>query len=380
MVAGILEGIQGASAPLGVRCRGEFDLGKNAYVAKQRPARRHHLVSRFYLRYFADDNEQVTTVMLPGDRVFTQAARRASVTNDFYTAIGHDGLETDAAEGAFSEIEGPASEAWRQIAYGEWPLPPTEREVVASWIALQLIRGSGTRRMMSDIGSDLISLTTMVGGTARVREALKDAGRAYDEESVVREWISLFQNPLRVEVNANHHLAHIAEILPRVAESLLDRWWVLTSFKRKGLATCDHPVHIVPNKRDLALRSGTGIETADQIHIPMTRRLSLVMARRDSLPGEIASQIEDVLQPGVAKVALFSNSCTVNNARRVLVHHPNDNPLVGLELPQPRSREVGDAGEDPWRFMPTADRQILIDAGLAPPQIFAGPPSDTLGP
>ena len=56
-------------------------------MTQQRPARRHHLVSRFYLRYFADDDEQVT-VMLPGDRVFTQTARRASVENDFYTAIG----------------------------------------------------------------------------------------------------------------------------------------------------------------------------------------------------------------------------------------------------------------------------------------------------
>ena len=31
-------------------------------------ARRHHVVSKFYLRYFANDNERVTTVMLPGDR------------------------------------------------------------------------------------------------------------------------------------------------------------------------------------------------------------------------------------------------------------------------------------------------------------------------
>lgn len=30
-------------------------------------ARRHHVVSKFYLRYFANDNERVTTVMLPGN-------------------------------------------------------------------------------------------------------------------------------------------------------------------------------------------------------------------------------------------------------------------------------------------------------------------------
>lgn len=157
-------------------------------MSQQRPARRHHLVSRFYLRYFADDDEQVTTVMLPGDRVFTQTARRASVENDFYTAIGHDGLETDAGERAFSEIEGPAAEVWRQIAAGMWPLPPTERGVVASWIALQLIRGSGTRAMMNDLGTDLFNLNTIAGGTALLRETLRNTGQSHDDASVIREW------------------------------------------------------------------------------------------------------------------------------------------------------------------------------------------------
>jgi hypothetical protein len=36
-------------------------------------AKRHHLVSKFYLRYFADERDQITTVMLPGDRRFTQS-------------------------------------------------------------------------------------------------------------------------------------------------------------------------------------------------------------------------------------------------------------------------------------------------------------------
>ncbi|SOD72557.1 uncharacterized protein DUF4238 [Jatrophihabitans sp. GAS493] len=344
-------------------------------MARQRLARRHHLVSRFYLRYFADDKERITTVMLPGDRVFTQSVSRASVENDFYTAVGQDGLETDAAERAFNEIEGPASQVWREIAGGVWPLMSTERGVVASWIALHLIRGSGTRAMMNEIGTDLLNLNIIVGGTARLRETLRDMGEPHDDESVAREWISLFEEPLAVEVNANHHLTQMVEMLPRVTESLLDRWWVLTTFERKGLATCDHPVHVVPNQRDLALGIGTGIETADQIHVPLTRRLSLGMAWRDALPAELAGQTDDIRQPGVAKVALFSNSCTVNNARSVIFHHPDDDPLKGLELHAPRTREVGDVDGDPWRFMPPADRQILIDAGLIPPQV--GTPLDT---
>lgn len=217
--------------------------------ARQRPALAHHLVSKFYLRHFADEDELVTTVLLPGDRTFSQSVNRASVENDFYTAIGHDGEETDAAERAFNEIEGPASEVWRLIAGGMWPLPPEERGVVAGWIALHMLRGTRSRATMSEIGTDLLQLEIIAGGTARLRDVLRDIGEPYDGDSVAREWISLFQEPLSVQANANHHLAHIVEMLPRVTESLADRWWVLTSFERKGLATCDQPVFVAPNER-----------------------------------------------------------------------------------------------------------------------------------
>jgi hypothetical protein len=226
---------------------------------------------------------------------------------------------------------------------------------------------------MSEIGTDLLNLEVITGGTARLRNMLRDIGEPDDDESVARKWISLFAEPLAVRANANHHLTHIANMLPRVTESLLHRWWVLTSFERKGLASCDQPVHIVPNERDLALGMGTGIETADQIHVPLTRRLSLGMARRDAIPSVLAALNGDVRQPGVSKVALYCNSCTVNSARRVIFHHPDDQPLAGLDLHPPRTREVGSDG-DPWRFMSPADRQLLLDAGLTPPQGGPGEP------
>jgi hypothetical protein len=331
-----------------------------------RPARAHHLVSRFYLRHFANDQDQITTIRLPGDRVFTQSVNRASVENDYYTAIGNDGQETDAAERAFNEIEGPASEAWRLVADGTWPLPPAQREIVAGWIALHLLRGARSRVAMNNIGTDLLNLEIIAGGTARLRNALRDIGEPYDDESVANEWVSLFENPLEVQVNANHHLNHVVRALPHVTQSLLDRWWVLTSFTRKSLATCDQPVHVMPNPRDVARGLGTGIETADEIHVPLTRRISLGMVRRDALPSGLDRASADVRCAGVAKVALYCNSCTINSAWRMIFHHPDDQPLIGLELHPPRSREVGSDG-DLWRFMPPADRQLLLDSGLAPP-------------
>jgi hypothetical protein len=326
------------------------------------PAIRHHVVSKFYLGYFADADDRVATVMLPGDRSFVQSIENASVHNHFYTAIGLDGEPTDAAEQAFSLIETAAAEAWREIADGRWPLTDGSRQAIAAWIALHLLRGTGTRQSMSDIGTDLLRFEILAGGRARLREVLKDEGEPYDDESVDREWISLFEEPLVVEADANHHLKHIAAMLPRVTLSLLDRVWVLTTFQRKGLATSDHPVHVVPNPDNLAVGRGTGIENAAVIHVPLTRRHSLAMA----LPSELPGVDRDVQQAGVTATALYSNSCTVHSARRMLFHHPDDSPLKGHDLPNPRTHELGQRG-DPWRFMPTEDLQVLLDAGLLPP-------------
>jgi Protein of unknown function (DUF4238) len=343
-------------------------------------AKRHHVVSRFYLRYFADESEQVTTVMLPGTRVFTQSIANASVQTRYYTAVAADGQQTDLAEKAFAEIEGHAAEAWRLISNDVWPLPTDARIHVAAWIALQLLRGNAIRASMNDIGTDLLRLQIAMGGRTQLKEALSELGEPSDDDSVTREWISLFADPLQVQVHANHHLYQLASMLPSVTQSLLDRWWLLTTYERKGLATSDHPVSVIPNDAHREIGLGTGIENADIIHLPLTRRHSLAMALRSSLATELAGVGADGADRGVAATALYSNSCTANNARRMVFHHPSDRPLTGLELPQPRVREV-ETGVEAWAWMTAEDRQVLLDAGVEPPNgtvSGADPPSQRM--
>ena len=328
-------------------------------------ARRHHLVSKFYLRHFADQSGLVATVELPGHRTFTQSVEDASVRRDYYTAVDNEGEETDSAETAFAKIEGPAAKSWRNVTGGTWPLTPTDRGNMAAWIALQLLRADSVRTSMEQIGSDVVQLEIMMGGRDRLRENLRDQGRPFNDLAVNAEWVSLFIDPPKVDVQANHHLQHVVELLPRVMLGLLGRWWLLTRFDRRTLATSDNPVVLIPNDRDTQLGLGTGIDTADQILVPLTRRLCLSLATRDSLAPDLAHAV-DLVQPGSTQVALYANSATSRNARRFLFHHPQDTPLAGLELPDRREREIGQSG-DPWRFMRIDDRQVLIDAGLEPP-------------
>jgi len=332
-----------------------------------RLARRHHVVSKFYLRHFANDAEQVQTVMLPGTTRFVQSIGDAAVHTNFYTTVGHDGAATDAAEHAFGAIEEVAAEAWRLVDEGIWPLPNEERAAMAGWLALQLLRGPANRVAMNEIANFGLQLDIAVGGRARLREALRDAGEAHDDETVDREWIEWFRDPLRVGINSNHHVLHLASALPEVTEMLLGRWWLQSVFQVKALATSDHPVFVVPNPRHTEVGLGTGIANADQIAVPLTRRRSLVLADHRRLPGAGSEPGPDAVVPGVAKVALFANDCAVRSARRFLFHHPLDDPLEPLEpLPEPRTTEVA-VNRNVWGFLSPDDRKFLLDAGLVPP-------------
>lgn len=333
-------------------------------------ARRHHVVSKFYLRYFANDNEQVTTVMLPGDRIFPQSIGDASVQTRYYTVIDPAGQQSDAAEHAISLVENQAAEAWREVAAGVWPLGDEHRGSLAAWVALQLLRGTSVRNSMSELASHTLLLELIVGGRTRLRESLIAAGEPVDDDTVNQEWVGLFKNPIRVEASANHHVRHLADLLPRVTQSLLDRWWILTEFERKALATCDHPVHLVPNEESTRMGRGTGIENAMAIHIPLTRRHSLAMYQPTAVPPQLAALGRDIRWRGAAATALYSNSCTVNSARRFLFHHPDDAPLADFDLPQPRKREVAIHAQL-WGWIAEDDRQVLLDAGFGPDDLAA---------
>jgi len=333
-------------------------------------ARRHHVVSKFYLRYFANDNERVTTVMLPGDRTFPQSIGDASVQTGYYTVIDQQGQQSDAAEQALSLVEAHAATAWREVAAGVWPLPDEHRGSVAAWVALQLLRGSSVRNSMSELASHALLLEVILGGRTRLREALIAAGEPVDDDRVNREWVGLFKDPLRAEASAEHHMQHLADLLPRVTQSLLDRSWLLTVYERKALATSDHPVYVAPNEELTRMGMGTGIENATVIHAPLTRRHSLAMYQPAAVPTQLAALGRDIRWPGVTATALYSNSCTVNSARRFLFHHPDDAPLAGFDLPQPREREVM-VNAQLWGWIAEDDRQVLLDAGFGPDDLAA---------
>jgi hypothetical protein len=76
---------------------------------------------------------------------------------------------------------------------------------------------------------------------------------------------------------------------------------------------------------------GVGLATAAAIAIPLDRRVALLMLARGAAD-----------RTGLPNAALAQdfNQRFACSARSAVFHHPSDEPLVGVELPPERTREM----------------------------------------
>lgn len=108
------------------------------------------------------------------------------------------------------------------------------------------------------------------------------------------------------------------------------RSWGLIKFERRTLLLPDHPVTLVRGDEVPSFR-GVGIGNAAAILVPIDRRAAVMMAS----PGH-----DDFVVRPHAKLAMELNQRFADNVRKELFHHPDDNPLQGIELRPVRDRET----------------------------------------
>jgi hypothetical protein len=118
--------------------------------------------------------------------------------------------------------------------------------------------------------------------------------------------------------------------LPEIAAMLCEKDWVLSFYQRKRLATSDTPIALTPAE-DHPDFLGIGLHNAGEIDVPLDRRVGLSLG--DEGTGDLRVN-------GSAKTALYLNHAMARNARKYMFHHPEDDPLLGLQLPAPRTREL----------------------------------------
>lgn len=147
-----------------------------------KPGRRHHVVSKFYLRGFADESGRITRHPLaPGSAVKPVGIADATVRKDFYR-VEDEGVEPDVFEGAMGQLESVTAPAFEQLIAGLEPLSHQDRYNVAAWIALHFLRSEATRRAGQELHRTFSKLEVGVFTTAQVRERLGLPGDISDEE------------------------------------------------------------------------------------------------------------------------------------------------------------------------------------------------------
>lgn len=149
-------------------------------------ARRHHTIPRFYLDNFAQAG-QIGTVILPGDRRFTQSVINASVMKDFY-ALGQPNTEgSDVFERVLSTFESMSAPVVRKVLGGVWPLVEEDRTVFAEFAAVRYLRGLDRRNRMQNMAAQFARMDISLNGKEWMAERIAaHTGRELDGEQIDR--------------------------------------------------------------------------------------------------------------------------------------------------------------------------------------------------
>lgn len=268
-------------------------------------ARQSHIVPKFFLRRFRGADGQI----LVFDKQAATEIRRSpkSLTRrDFYMLTTPDGRESDVVERLLSsKVESPAPEALRRIDAGHFPPTPQDRERLAYFMGMQLVRGPEFRAMVDRLAEEqragkVAPLHPELG--AKLLEAVSEAAA---EEALRRARSQEFQ------------IVSMIEMAPKVAAVLFRLHWILLS--GDGFLTADMPIAMWDRA---TRRAGTdiGVATADEILMPISPSETLLLVP----PTTDVVKIERfrLPDPGVAQ----ARTLLWHVAARYTYRHPDTPP------------------------------------------------------
>lgn len=292
--------------------------------------RRHHQLAQGYLKRFANAKEQVRVIDRQGLAApHTPHVRNVTVEHDFYTINTANGPSQSVEADLLHRIEGDALRVIESMVKGAFPPTSDDRDAVALYVALQLHRGPDKREFFQQVEAAIAKFEVMNIPRGVIRKGLREKTGQEPSDADVESTVGFLSDASNFEMvpGQNNAIKQMLRMLEGTTRVVMSRTWLLIRVK-EALLTSDCPVvfHVRPENATF----GVGLAVADEITLPLDRHHALMITREPL-------RAEGVYE-SVAGTAERLNRMTAAHAHRWVIHHPEDNPLEGIELPPLRSR------------------------------------------
>ncbi|HET8682953.1 MAG TPA: DUF4238 domain-containing protein [Micromonosporaceae bacterium] len=293
---------------------------------------RHHIVSRFYLKRWANADGQIDVVEKPGGKRCRVNIKDAATEKDFYTYIDLNGEPAGHLEQLLSHIEDQASSAIANIVhptFGGFPPSPEEKHYIATLLAFQVARGRKTRRSI-ELQADLVTrLQLSAMDRSQVVERLRQEGEEPTDERI-QEAVEFISNLDEYEFvpDPNDHLKMMGGLSFELYKRLMRRHWYLAEFDAPVLLTCDEPVVRYSSQSDPM--ESLGFLNAEEVWFPLGPEFLLILTRDvQSLPYRFRVPNES---------AATTNLMLMHNAYQYIFLRPDHAALPELPPDEPPFR------------------------------------------
>lgn len=284
---------------------------------KDKPrSRRHHLVPRFYLQRWADQEGRILLADVRSGNAFVTALKNAGVERDFYTVETDEGT-SDIVEREMAKIEGLAAEVFQAIDEGVWPLPKRLREILANFLSLQLCRGPHLRQALQSSTEWAIKTSNRM--ILEYPEFLQKAARDVYGPNLTAEKVDELRAALsedyEVKVHTNTSVTTFFEAAADFVQPIWDMTWLLLDSPGKEFYTADVPMAHWRWESDNS-QMPMGLFTSESTTFPIDRRRCLRLRWEEDPPEGCRYTIADDAVPII-------NGGTALHAFRALFAHPS---------------------------------------------------------
>lgn len=262
---------------------------------------RHHWVPRFYLERFTDSNGIVTVHDLDSGTSAARAPIKVAAQRDFYTAIDDQMRPVGNIEALLGRVEAEAADAMRQLThpmFRQIPVPPDHRIALASFLAMQTLRGPRWRRTVEIMTDMELRLALSWVNEGNVDAYLESIGLESNEDNradVLEVVASLSET--QFSSHPNEHLRLMLNLFERTWPLFFHRPVFLVTFPEPCLWTCDEPVVPIGDPAPQSANASMGFGMASQIWFPLDPEHMLMLGGLNSaLPdGQITASMEDAI-------------------------------------------------------------------------------------